>query len=528
MLAAAALVLSRVVHTSTGPIDGLPVSNGVEKFLGVRFATPPLADLRFAPPVSHNWTGVVPARAHGNCCVPGRPGGSSEGSEDCLFLDVYSPAKDMVEQEESGRPIIVFFYGGSFLAGCINDYDASNLSRMTGAIVILVNYRLSALGYLALPELLDAGQSTNVGLFDQQLGLSWARDSAAAFGGDPKKITICGQSAGGAAVSFHLVMPSSRGLFQAAILMSPGGRKGWVEDLKEDDNDALSTSELMFNAKQLAVSRGCGASKSAARVACMRNLSLDALLAEPFGRFAPGADGVSVPSLPLDAIRSGHWASNADVIIGSTSCEACAGEGMHVHPGPPRNVSAAEYYSALNQTFGPGRFLKPVDISPNEVDKWYAKYRARRGNWQTLTRIASDNSHACTAHFLAAALIATSKAAVRRYEFRAAGGHPGQLYPGAVHASELQYLFRSTPPYEPSHLSPAQDALAKHMQALWGSFASGSLDDSAWPACKADGAHGACDRVLLLDTPSATLGSEADVDDGSAVLQCKHWEPFMT
>ena len=534
---------TRVVQTTNGPIEGLPAAGGVERFLGVPYARPPL---RFAPPTPHsNWTEVRSAQAHGHCCVPGNQFGYLQGSEDCLVLDVYAPSK----QADKPRPVLVWLYGGSFLAGCIKSYDATNLSATSGAIVVLVNYRLSVLGYLGLPELLSAGQPTNVGLLDMTMGLKWARDNALAFGGDPSRVSLFGQSAGGAAVSFQLTMPAAKGLFHAAILQSAGGRKGWVEDLKENDNDAMSAEEIAYNAEQLATSRGCGATPGAARLACLRNLSLAALLAEPFGRFAPGVDGISVNHVPLHAVRLGLWHRDVDVIVGSTSCESCAGEGMLIPPGKPRVMSQAEYTRALNQTFGAARFREPVDISPGAVARWYGDYKARRGVWQTLTRIASDNSHACNAHLLVRAFLASSNATVRRYEFRAAGGHPGQTYPGAVHASELEYIFRSGVPYQPSKLTPQQDALGAQMQRMWGEFAAGSLTDTTWPACTPSSVLGAdiqhdiqrawgsskslvlspeqCDHVALLDTPTVTFGTEADVDDGSAVENCAHWDQFM-
>ena len=157
-----------------------------------------------------------------------------------------------------------------------------------------------------------------------------------------RQVTISGQSAGGAAVAFHLTMKSARGLFRGAILMSPGGRKGWVQDLKEDDNDGMSAEEMAYNANALATSRGCGSTAGASRLDCMRNLSLGKLLAEPYGRFAPGVDGLSVTSQPLQAVKAGAWHAEVEVVLGSTSCESCAGEGMLVKPGAPHDVSEDE------------------------------------------------------------------------------------------------------------------------------------------------------------------------------------------
>lgn len=524
-----ALWTSAVANTSLGPIAGTSAtaSDGstVNLYLGVPFAAPPVGELRFAAPAPHApWTKTRPAVSHGGCCVQLSANTFSGilGTEDCLVLDVYAPAG----ATQAARPVMVWFYGGSFQEGCISWYDATNLAASTGAVVVAVNYRLAALGFLGLPEQLEHGGSANAGLLDMQAGMRWVRANAAAFGGDPNRVTIFGQSAGGAGVLFQLVMPSSSGLFQAAILQSPGGRKGWEQDLKCEDNDALSKQELLNHSVALATSHGCGVAGQ--RLGCMRRLSVRALMAEPFGRFAASADGRLVADNPRALVARGRW-HRVPLIIGGTSCESCAGQGMYVQPGLPHNVSEADYDDALTRTFSPARFApNRVNLTAASVKSWYASYAAARGRWKALTRIASDSGHACNALLLTAAFSATAGPGVPvyRYEFRAAGGHPGQRYPGAVHASDLQYVFRTKVPYEPSTLSPTQDALARQMQRLWGELATrGRLDPHEWPPCT-PGTH-PCDRVMIFDTPNATLQSEREVDDGSAARQCGNWAQFM-
>ena len=149
-----------------------------------------------------------------------------------------------------------------------------------------------------------------MGLLDQQLGMRWVRDNAAAFGGDASKVMIFGQSAGGASVSYHLVIRSSWGLYQSALLQSPGGRKGWVRDFKEEDNDALTREEAIGSSEALAASRGSGA-----RLACLRNLSIDDLLREPFGRFAPSVDEDLVPGIPLHLVTAGRWSKVSQLFV---------------------------------------------------------------------------------------------------------------------------------------------------------------------------------------------------------------------
>ena len=197
-----------IVRTSLGPIAGKVATardnTAVALYFGVPFAAPPLGELRFAPPVAHPpWNATRQATSHGHCCVQS----SGLGDEDCLVLDVYVPAApatiegieavaEVAEVEAAtvtaspaaaataaaARPVMVWFYGGGFVKGCASDFDATELAAAVGAIVVVVNYRLSALGFLGLPEPLAGGEEiSNAGLRDMQAGLQWVRDNAAAY-----------------------------------------------------------------------------------------------------------------------------------------------------------------------------------------------------------------------------------------------------------------------------------------------------------------------------------------------------------
>jgi hypothetical protein len=219
-------------------------------------------------------------------------------------------------------------------------------------------------------------------------------------------------------------MPSSYPLYHTALMESPGGRKAWVKDLHEIDNDAMTTMELTSHSTALARTHGCGGGGGDTGVlACLRKLNATALRAAPLGRFAPATDGHLVLGIPLHQVRAGAWNKDVAVVVGSCSCESCGG-------GPPaiparRSLTEAEYAAALNATYSPARFLPfRVDLTPGKVAGWYAAYAAKRGRWEALARIASDGGHACTAHFFAEALAATGAGTVHRYEFRAAARPP--------------------------------------------------------------------------------------------------------
>ncbi|MES3022816.1 MAG: carboxylesterase family protein [Pseudomonadota bacterium] len=212
----------------TGALAGVPSADpGVTVFKGVPFAAPPVGPLRWKPPVAPaKWTGVRAADKYGSSCMQkghgeaGQAGDQAENSEDCLYLNVWTPAKSATEK----LPVMVWLYGGAFHSGssAAPGFEAVGLASK-GAIVVVINYRLGMLGFLTSPEL-DAESphkvSGNYGMLDQIESLKWVKRNIAAFGGDPKRVTIFGQSAGGGSVQFLAVMPQARGLFQRAIAQS--------------------------------------------------------------------------------------------------------------------------------------------------------------------------------------------------------------------------------------------------------------------------------------------------------------------
>ncbi len=208
------------VETSEGPVTG-PDDGTVTRFLGVPFAAPPVGALRFAPPAppaAHR--AVVSATRYGAACPQTASLGTPSTNEDCLTLNLFRPDRP----GPAHRPVLVFLYGGSFRFGASApgrapagpDYDGGRLATGADAIVVTVNYRLGVLGFLASP-LLDRADprhvSGNYGLLDQQAALRWVRANAAAFGGDPNRVTLFGQSAGALSVVEQMVSPAARGLF---------------------------------------------------------------------------------------------------------------------------------------------------------------------------------------------------------------------------------------------------------------------------------------------------------------------------
>lgn len=232
-----------VVETEAGKVQGLE-QGGIDAFLGVRYAAPPLSDLRFQPPAKPEaWEGVADATGYGAPCMQlYSASGPTESemtrriqaifptsteakmdNEDCLFLNVWTPAAG----DGKKRPVMVWFHGGGYAYGSGNwpAYNGRNLAEKGDVVVVTVNHRLNAFGYLNLAEKFgeDFAASGNVGNLDLVRSLEWVRDNIAGFGGDPDNVTIMGESGGGSKVSHLMAMPAADGLFDKAVIQSGPG-----------------------------------------------------------------------------------------------------------------------------------------------------------------------------------------------------------------------------------------------------------------------------------------------------------------
>src|SRR3954470_20590645 len=211
------------VKTASGPVSGTTEPGGIPVYRGIPFAAPPTGDLRWKPPQpAPAWKAVRKAEQFGPRCVQAPIFGdmnfrSSGMGEDCLYLNVWTPAKSAAAK----LPVLVYFYGGGFVAGDGSEprYDGESMARK-GIVALTVNYRLGVFGFLAHPELTKESphhSSGNYTLLDQSAALVWVRDNIAAFGGDPRKVTIAGESAGSIAVSAQMASPLSKDLIAGAI-----------------------------------------------------------------------------------------------------------------------------------------------------------------------------------------------------------------------------------------------------------------------------------------------------------------------
>ena len=263
------LVPAITVSTKYGKIEGLMASypnvsgsfKSVNKFLGVPFATPPTGDLRLkAPQPLEAWRpGVLQAKKHGNICFQPtafaylfKPYAANFSySEDCLYLDVYTPNVSV------SLPVMVYIHGGGFQIGCSIPFP-SDILALKGVVVVVIQYRLGPFGFLTTG---DSAAPGNFGMLDQVEALKWVRENIKSFGGDPSKVTIFGESAGAACVGLHLLSPLSEGLFHRAIAESGVDLSPWATQ---------PTSYGVNFAEQLAQKLDCPTSDHNEMVACIR------------------------------------------------------------------------------------------------------------------------------------------------------------------------------------------------------------------------------------------------------------------
>lgn len=314
-----------IVVTNSGSVRGkrLTTPSGMAAaFLGIPYAEPPIGRLRFQKPLPHKpWSHVLDATNYGHSCYQEStepssyraeldPEATLQLSEDCLYLNVWVPHP----QPTTPTPVLVWIHGGGFAMGS-GSLDRSFLATTENIIVASMNYRLGSLGFLYLPP--DA--PGNAGLWDQHLALSWLRENVAAFGGDPSRITIGGQSAGGASVGFHLLSPASQPTFAQATLQSGATISPWAW---------VSPGEAKVRGQTLGQILGC-MQDDQALVQCLQRkepgeivqksatIVENVLLDFPF---VPTTDGEFLPDDPQKLLKAGRF-SVKPILTGFTPDE---------------------------------------------------------------------------------------------------------------------------------------------------------------------------------------------------------------
>ena len=481
---ASAAVAQQVV-TESGTISGVSTSS-LSVYKGVPFAAPPVGDLRWRPPMpAARWIGTRKADAFAPACM--QVGVSMPGetppvvSEDCLYLNIWTPAKDAQEH----LPVIVWIHGGGYINGSASMplYWGDRLAHK-GVIVVTIAYRLGPLGFLALPELTRESphhSSGNYGLMDQIAALEWIQRNIAAFGGDPKCVTIAGQSSGSISVSILMASPLARGLFQRAI----GESGGLFEPLQIGPKFLLANAER--DGDKYAVSLGAPSLKE------LRRLPASLLTGNAGGIVHPVIEPYVLPASPYEAFTSGQQ-NDVPLLIGSNADEARAIVDV-------TSETAATFDSDLEHSVGQ---LPPALVSayPHATDK-EAK-QARLG-------LERDLRFGWDMWAWARLQAGTGKSPVFYYSFRQQPPFPaGSVYAdwGASHFAELWYVFDHLE--APWNWTAGDRKLAEEMSSYWVNFARSSDPNGPglppWPAFT-----NAESKVQYLADP-ITVGDVANIE----------------
>jgi len=443
------------ITESQGRLAGAVDADGVRSFKGIPYAEPPVGDKRWTAPVAAGpWKDVRDAREFGASCVqPPYPAESiyaddvPKQSEDCLSLNVWTPPHAHKE------PVIVWIFGGGLVRGRTSEpiYGGTHFAEH-GVVFVSINYRLGALGWLALPELSadsPRGVSGNYGLLDQIEALKWVKKNIAAFGGDPGNLTIMGESSGGLNVADLMASPLARGLFQKAIAESLGIQS--AAELKQP-NHGLPSAEANGTAFEKAL--------GAADLQALRAIDARTVAEHAGFRGGPNVDGWVLPHQVVDSFDRKEEAL-VPVLMGFNRNE--------IYPGLigflPRNLpdSSAVYEEEIQKRYG--------DLAP-EFLRLYPSSDIRG----SMTAAIRDAVFGWSAERI---VRDEAKAGEPSYFYFFDHGYPAAEALGfhAFHGSELPYVFGDVgkdgvlPANWPQPVGPKETAMSDAMTAYWTSFA---------------------------------------------------------
>jgi para-nitrobenzyl esterase len=478
------------------------------------------------------WSVVREVRSFGAVC-PQYEADVVVGDEDCLTLNVWAPAAAIAAagaprapdepDAPAPRSVLVWIHGGGHVQGSsavlVGDralYDGQDLAAEHGLVVVTINYRLGPFGFLAHPALSEEGGETasgNYGMFDQLLALQWVRENAAAFGGDPARVTIAGQSAGAVSVCRLIASPLAEGLFHRAILHSGGC-------------PATPLERAEANGQRVAADVGCAAPDDTPD--CLRTRSMAEIMAtlnpdessgtESLARNAYDGviDGYAVPEPPGERIAAGRH-HHIPVIVGATSAENGRGA--------PPIADEAAFEAAVRAYFA--RSGLPAALADRAIAVYpTADYATPRDAYVALT---SDLKFACTARNDARRFLGAQAQPVWRYWYDhvAENAGPAARILGAYHGAELPFLFgvlafqTRAGRYVPG---PGDLAVSAAMQGYWARFAATGNPNVADPAGdpSAEAAF-AWPRYELTREPALRFAAPLTIEDHVRGAQCDFW-----
>ena len=472
----------------------------VRRFLGIPYAAPPTGDLRFLPPAAPAArTETLVAEQYGPSC-PGtrtpldlvlRPRPSAE---DCLSVNIWTPAAN------GRRPVMFWIHGGGYVNGASNVpiYNGESLSKNGDVVVVSVNYRLAALGFISTEALqaerasMDGGAG-NMGILDMLAGLRWVQANIARFGGDPDCVTIFGESAGGAAVCSLLAASGAEGLFHRGIIESGGCGAG---SLRGGSGGTFDVGET------LVARLGCDGPDE---LSCMRALStqdiLDAVMEDAsglgFAPYGPAVDGATFTASPGDLLAAGEGV-DVPLIVGSNLNEMTVFLLGTTRPATPAEMRAQFLTVSRNDSDTADALMELYNVTTDaDAPRAFIDF-------------ATDQGFSCNALSIANAAAGAGRE-VYLYEFQHVVGNQADTY-GVGHGFEIPYIFGTLDRFSlfSTMRGEREDVTSARMQTAWSSFARNGVPefDGGWPRFATD-TH----QYLAIDNP-------ASVDDAFRNDRC--------
>ncbi len=477
---------SPLVSLESGKVRGT-MHEGVAVFKGIPYAAPPMGALRWRPPQPvAKWRGVREATHWAAECMqqpfPGDLAPASQPvSEDCLTLNVWSASRGKEKQ-----PVMVWIHGGGFVGGSASRaaYDGTSLAHL-GVVVVTLNYRLGRFGFFAHPALTPATPGEligNYGFMDQIAALHWVQHNIAAFGGDPARITVFGESAGGASVNMLMTSPLARGLFSKAIVQSGGGRDHFARV-----RDSLADGTPSAQDRGIAFANSVGAADAAS----LRALPADRIVAglgmtspQPDRYSGPMVDGVLLPKDMVDVFLEGEQ-QKVPYLIGTTNREA---EAIHMSP-----AEAEKNLSLLTA------------VLPKILDFYAADQDEDRVGLATVA--GSDWTFVEPARFLARQT-ARNAQPTYRYRFSYVAENYRATLKGAPHATDVLYVFGTLDSTRYT-IAPADREMSRLVRQYWVNFAkSGDPNGPGLPVWPRYAAH---DDALLEFNRTGSAGARTNL-----------------
>ena len=521
-----------VVQTSEGPVRGF-VRDGVYEFLGIPYAAPPVGALRWMPPqpVAH-WREPLKATKFANTCAQvtelGVFAGPPNINEDCLYLNVFTTR---LGGEERGNAVLVWIHGGGNVDGESNDYDGSKLATGgplgTPTVVVTLNYRLGLFGFLAHPALDSEGHLyDNYGIMDQQAVLQWVKRNAAAFGGDPSRVALGGQSAGAQDTGVNQISPLSAGLFNRAIYES------------SPLSGITIRSIGLARGMAFASAAGCPTDASPGAAACLRALSAAEILQlqgtpNVTGPYVTGPmlDGTIMPITPITAWRTGQF-NRMPIMGGNVQDESTFGISITEYfASPHAPITETQYVSNVTATYSGAEYSGGPNYPADTVAKVLAKYPPNFMNLAPQEVFDLVGTHPGACRNVQVDRLWAKWVPVYEYEFNDQNAPyyfpplPG-FKPLAAHTIDIQFLFPNwhggvLGVNHPATLTAQETALSDELVAAWTHFAStgnpNGTGNSPWPQYS-EAANAAA--VLSENVPSLSTFTLAQ---WSANHNCDLW-----